>query len=162
MHQDPPPPDKMLKAALLLYARENVRRIWRLREQKASLNQLMSAGSVGDDLFTQFTAAEQALEADIIETVNEANAYQTGWGSNIFQTATEMVHFDMQRQQLEQGAAQAAVGKARWETEKGGVQEMLSAKRAYVAKQLAERTRIEEEAKALAREKARQDLLKEA
>ena len=57
-----------------------MRRIWRLREQKASLNQLMSAGSVGEDLFTQFTAAEQALEADIIETVNESQCISKGMG----------------------------------------------------------------------------------
>ena len=48
------------------------------------------------------------------------------------------------------------------ETEKDGVKEMLNTKRAYVAKQLAEQTRIVDEAKALVREKARQDLLKEA
>lgn len=55
-------PDTVLKAALLLRAKEDIRRVLILRAQKQSLQQLLQRGSVGDDLWTRFQAAEAEVE----------------------------------------------------------------------------------------------------
>ena len=94
---DPPAPDALLKAALLRRAMTDVTRIMRLREDKPALQNLLQKGSIGDDLWNSLLAAEQELEAEILETAAEANAYVEGWGTIIFQTATELLQNEKMR-----------------------------------------------------------------
>lgn len=89
---DPPPSDVLLKAALLRRAVTDVQRILTFREDKAALQALLQKGSIGDDLWTAFLAAEKELEAEIIEVVNEANSFREGWGQFIFQSASEVAN----------------------------------------------------------------------
>ncbi len=99
---DPPAPETLLKAALVRRAMADVTRIIRLREDKPALQNLVQKGSVGDDLWNSLLAAEKELEAEILEVAAEANAYVDGWGSVIFQTATEMMHNEKMRTLVEQ------------------------------------------------------------
>lgn len=62
------------------------------REDKAALQALLQKGSVKDDLWTAFLAAEKELEAELVEVVQEANSFREGWGGFIFQSASEMVN----------------------------------------------------------------------
>lgn len=94
---DPPAPDSLLKAALLRRAVTDVTRIMRLREDKPALQNLLQKGSIGDDLWNSLLAAEKELEAEILETAAEANAYVDGWGTIIFQTATELLQSEKMR-----------------------------------------------------------------
>jgi len=96
----PPPSEVLLKAALLRRAVADVRRIMSFREDKAALQNLLQKGSVGDDLWNAFTAAEKELEAEIVEVVNEANSFREGWGSFIFASASEVVNNLKQREAL--------------------------------------------------------------
>ena len=80
----------------------DVTRIIRLREDKPALQNLLQKGSIGDDLWNSLLAAEKELEAEILEVAAEANAYVEGWGSVIFQTATEMMHNEKMRSLVEQ------------------------------------------------------------
>lgn len=99
---DPPAPEPLLKAALVRRAMTDVTRIIRLREDKPALQALLQKGSIGDDLWNSLLAAEKELEAEIVETAAEANTFVEGWGQLIFQTATEMLHNEKMRTQLEQ------------------------------------------------------------
>lgn len=92
----------MLKAALVRRALTDVTRILRLREDKPALQNLLQKGSIGDDLWNSLLAAEKELEAEILETAAEANSFVEGWGSVIFQTATELLHNEKMRSLLEQ------------------------------------------------------------
>ncbi|OSC99044.1 hypothetical protein PYCCODRAFT_1438656 [Trametes coccinea BRFM310] len=99
---DPPAPETLLKAALVRRAMTDVTRIIRLREDKPALQNLLQKGSIGDDLWNSFLAAEKEMETEILEVAAEANAYVEGWGSVIFQTATEMMHNEKMRTLVEQ------------------------------------------------------------
>ncbi|KAF8343946.1 Pre protein translocase subunit Sec66-domain-containing protein [Cantharellus anzutake] len=95
---DPPASDGLLKAALLRRAVADVSRAFRIKEDKAALNNLLVKGSIGDDLWNSFLAAEKELEAEIYEVVTEANSYLDGWGSFIFQSASEIVQNEKYRE----------------------------------------------------------------
>ncbi|KAI0375006.1 hypothetical protein BV20DRAFT_1010862 [Pilatotrama ljubarskyi] len=99
---DPPASENLLKAALVRRAMTDVTRIIRLREDKPALQNLLQKGSIGDDLWNSLLAAEKEMEAEILEVAAEANAYVEGWGSVIFQTATEMMHNEKMRALVEQ------------------------------------------------------------
>ncbi|KIP09620.1 hypothetical protein PHLGIDRAFT_126204 [Phlebiopsis gigantea 11061_1 CR5-6] len=99
---EPPAPDHLLKAALVRRAVTNVSRIMRLREDKPAMQNLLQKGSIGDDLWNSLLAAEKELEAEVLETMAEANTFVEGWGQIIYQTATEILHSDKMRTALEQ------------------------------------------------------------
>lgn len=64
-------PDSILKAALLRRAVEDIQRIVQLRSSKPALQTLLQRGSVGDDLWQRFQRAEQEMEAEVKDVVNE-------------------------------------------------------------------------------------------
>ncbi|KAF7440434.1 translocation protein S66 [Pleurotus ostreatus] len=98
---DPPVSDALLKSALVRRAMADVHRVIRLREDKPALQNLLQKGSIGDDLWNSLLAAEKELEAEIMEVVQEANAYVEGWGQVIFPTANEMIANERMRQLFE-------------------------------------------------------------
>ncbi|WVQ94769.1 hypothetical protein IAU59_001850 [Kwoniella sp. CBS 9459] len=91
-------PDSLLKSALLVRAITDVKRIWRLRDDKMALTQLHTRGLIGDDTMARFAAAEKELEAEIVDVVSEANTFRPGWGQLIFATATEMAQAEKTRE----------------------------------------------------------------
>ena len=91
-------PESLIKSALLVRATADVKRIWRLRDDKTALTSLHARGLVGDDTMSRFGAAEKELEAEIVDVVQEANTFRQGWGGMIFQTATEMAHAEKTRE----------------------------------------------------------------
>lgn len=70
-------PDSVLKAALLRRALEDIRRIVQLRTSKPALQTLLQRGSVGDELWQRFLRAEQAMEEEVKDVVNEVSS--SGW-----------------------------------------------------------------------------------
>lgn len=93
----PPVPESMLKSALLVRATADVKRIWRIKDDKAALTNLHGRGLVGDDTMARFAAAEKELEAEIVDVVSEANTFRMGWGQMIFATASEMANAEKTR-----------------------------------------------------------------
>ncbi|WVQ79023.1 hypothetical protein IAT38_001115 [Cryptococcus sp. DSM 104549] len=87
-------PDALLKSALIARAKADIKRIWRIRDDKIALTNLHQRGLVGDDTMVRFAAAEKELEAEVVDVVSEANTFKQGWGQFIFPTATEMVQAD--------------------------------------------------------------------
>ena len=68
-------PDSVLKAALMRRALEDIQRILHLRTSKNALQSLMQKGSVGDELWQRFQRAEQEMEAEVKDVVNEVRAF---------------------------------------------------------------------------------------
>lgn len=64
-------PDSVLKAALLKRAVEDIQRIVQLRQAKPALQTLLQRGSVGDELWQRFQRAEQEMEMEVRDVVNE-------------------------------------------------------------------------------------------
>lgn len=64
-------PDSVLKAALLQRALEDIQRILQLRTSKQALQTLVQRGSIGDDLWKRFQRAEQEMEEEVKDVVNE-------------------------------------------------------------------------------------------
>lgn len=67
-------PDSVLKAALLKRAVEDIQRIVHLRQAKPALQTLLQRGSVGDELWQRFQRAEQEMEMEVRDVVNEVCA----------------------------------------------------------------------------------------
>ena len=119
LHLDEKVDENILKMALLLRAKESARRIFRLREQKQSINALIQSGSVDDELMEQFADAEKEVEAEVVDIVNEANAYVENWGQQIFQTATEMCQAENVHKEVERGQERAKIEQEWWESKDG-------------------------------------------
>ncbi|KAK5696779.1 Translocation protein S66 [Elasticomyces elasticus] len=115
-------PDSVLKAALLQRALEDIKRIVQLRQAKPALQTLLQRGSVGDDLWKRFLTAEQEMEAEVKDVVNEANAFSDNWGQVIFQSANEMNQNLLIKQRLAEIQETLQTEKAWWEKKRAGVQ----------------------------------------
>ncbi|KAH8913328.1 hypothetical protein BT69DRAFT_1234740 [Atractiella rhizophila] len=98
LSMEPPPPDSLLKAALLNRAFQDIKRLMRLNQAKAALSTLLQKGQVGDDIWNRFLEAEKEHQAELQEVVQEANTFREGWGQFIFVTANEMVSHTFQKE----------------------------------------------------------------
>jgi translocation protein SEC66 len=111
-------PDSVLRAALLARAVEDVQRVMEVRTRKQPLAQLLQRGVVGDEIFQRLTRAEQELEIEIKDVMNEANALAPQWGNHIFQSANEMVNNKMLRDKLDVIKATLPAEKERWDAQR--------------------------------------------
>ncbi|KAI9168545.1 Translocation protein S66 [Blastocladiella emersonii ATCC 22665] len=93
---------KKLKAALLVRAKANVRRVLSLREDRATLAHLLRNGAIGDDLWAEFTKAEEDINLEIQECMREAEDLQRGWGNGLFGEASQAIQEEAQRIEAEQ------------------------------------------------------------
>ncbi|KAJ1982938.1 translocation protein Sec66 [Dimargaris xerosporica] len=84
-------PAATLQSALIKRAVTDVQRAIDLQTKKQTLSTLVKAGSIGEDVWTQFQAAEAELENEMIDIVQEANTIRPGWGQGIFQIASEIL-----------------------------------------------------------------------
>lgn len=98
LQAEPEATDNQLMAALLRRAMEDVVRVLSMREDKQVLANLVKQGTLGDDIWTQFTLSEKELEAEIMAVIEEANTFKEGWGQTILQTASEMVMHEKTKQ----------------------------------------------------------------
>ncbi|KAF9353496.1 translocation protein S66 [Mortierella sp. AD094] len=88
---EPEATEAQLKTALMHRAIEGVVRVLSMREDKQVLANLVKQGTLGDDVWMQFTVSEKELEEEIMAIIAEANTFKEGWGQTILQTASEMV-----------------------------------------------------------------------
>ncbi|KAK9461945.1 Pre protein translocase subunit Sec66-domain-containing protein [Lipomyces oligophaga] len=97
-------PDKMLKAALLRRAVEDVSRLMSLQENKPALAELNQRGAVGDELWTRYVTAEKIMEVEVQECAMEANTLKPGWAQTLFPSAAEIVQNTRIRERLDKVA----------------------------------------------------------
>lgn len=114
-------PDSVLKAALLKRAVEDIQRIVQLRQSKPALQTLLQRGSVGDELWQRFQRAEQEMELEVKDVVNEANAFAPNWGQTIFQSANEINQNIILKQRTAEIQSQLEAEKAWWEQKREGI-----------------------------------------
>ncbi|CDO53424.1 hypothetical protein DV451_003972 [Geotrichum candidum] len=84
------PPEKILKAALLRWASEDVRKLLKLKTSKEILSTLHQRGSVGDNTWTKFLTQEKQVEVELNTIAQEANELKPEWANTLFQTAQEI------------------------------------------------------------------------
>ncbi|KAI9250510.1 Pre protein translocase subunit Sec66-domain-containing protein [Phascolomyces articulosus] len=97
LNTEKPVPEQHLRAALLRRAMEAVRRLVQIQQEKPALQQLMRMGSIGDDLWRDFSVAEQQTMMELQEVSQEANTYKSNWGQTIFSTAAQMLEHEKQK-----------------------------------------------------------------
>ncbi|KAG1144686.1 hypothetical protein G6F37_006203 [Rhizopus arrhizus] len=97
LNAEPSVPEFHLKAALLRRAMEAVRRLVQIQQEKPALQQLMKMGSIGDELWREFNAAEQETTGELQEIAMEANTFKENWGQTIFSTAAQMLEHEKQK-----------------------------------------------------------------
>ncbi|KAF8930493.1 Pre protein translocase subunit Sec66-domain-containing protein [Dissophora ornata] len=95
---EPEATETQLKAALLRRAMEAVVRVLSMREDKPVLANLVKQGTVGDDIWMEFTVSEKDLEQEIMAVIAEANTFKEGWGQTILQTANDMIKHEKSKQ----------------------------------------------------------------
>lgn len=93
-------PDATLKAALLVRAVEDIKRLQWLQTRKSALNNLLQRGGAGDDLWNRFLRLEEEMKDEVMDVAHEAVALQEGWNQVIFATANEIYLNDLARQKL--------------------------------------------------------------
>ncbi|KAF9317785.1 translocation protein S66 [Podila horticola] len=147
---EPEATDEQLMKALLLRAKEDVVRVLSMREDKQVLSRLVKQGTVGDDIWTEFTLSEKELESEIMAVIEEANTFKNGWGQTILQSASEMVMRERQ-QQVEKEMQEKKEANAREKALKEQRKEQTKAQNEKNREARKERERV----------KALEDLLKE-
>lgn len=159
----------MLKAALLLRAVEDIKRLQSLQNRRNALNALLQRGASAGagDFPSRFAQLEEEMKAEVVDVATEAEALQPGWNQIIFATASEMVANEKSRQRLGQIIPMAKRERAVWEkAQKEGLKERQTrsvqqgtqrrAKEVAAAKEAAEKKAVMDEA---VREKAAKELI---
>jgi len=133
------PPPNLLKAALFERAKEDIARVYRLREQKTAANQLLQKGSIAETTFQQILAAEAELNLEIQDVVNEARALGGDeWGQAIMQQANEYYQKSIILKAVEKSTEMAKREREKWEKEKAYRKEEQDRQRELALKELTE------------------------
>lgn len=117
LNSDSEVPEHHLKAALLRRAMQAVRRVVHVQQEKPALQQLMRLGSIGDDLWRDFSVAEQETMRELQAIAQDANEYKAGWGQVIFTTAAQMLEHEKQKSLQTEMQAIRKVEEKKWATE---------------------------------------------
>ena len=139
LHLEPPPPPALPKAALLDRAKENISRVYLLREQKTAANQLLQKGSIAETTFQQIVAAEAELNLEIQDVVNEARALGGDeWGNSILPQANEYYQKTTILKTIDRWKHGAEVERKKWEQEQAVRKEFQDRQRELALKELTE------------------------
>ncbi|KAF2859073.1 hypothetical protein K470DRAFT_265577 [Piedraia hortae CBS 480.64] len=116
-------PDSVLAAALLQRAFEDIKRIVQLRTSKQALQMLLQRGSVGEELWQRYQHAEQEMEAELKDVIEEdqANGIAPNWGNFIFQSANEMNQNRLLRERIEDAQRPLENERQWWANKKSGM-----------------------------------------
>jgi translocation protein SEC66 len=138
LHLDTPVSPKLLKAALLERAREDISRIYKLRESKTAATLLLQKGSISESTFQQIIAAEADLNAEIADVMAEAKALGgEEWGQNILPQANEYHQKSTILKTIERAKKMAETNKKEWVEEQGLRKEYADKQREVALKELA-------------------------
>jgi translocation protein SEC66 len=138
LHLDSPPcPPKLLKAALLERAREDVARVYILRESKPAGNQLLQKGSLSESTFQQLNAAEAEMNLEIQDVIAEARALGgDDWAASILAQANEYHQKNLILKTIERSKACAENERKKWNEEQSLRKEYQDKQREIALKEL--------------------------
>jgi translocation protein SEC66 len=115
LHLDTPVSPKLLKAALLERTREDISRIYKLRESKTAATMLLQKGSISESTFQQIIAAEADLNVEIADVMAEAKALGgEDWGQNILPQANEYYQKLTILENIERAKKMAKTNRKEW------------------------------------------------
>jgi translocation protein SEC66 len=138
LHFDTPVSPKLLKAALFERAREDISRIYKLRESKTAATLLLQKGSISESTFQQIIAAEADLNAEIADVMAEAKALGgEEWGQNILPQANEYHQKSTILKTIERAKKMAETNKKEWVEEQELRKEYADQQREAALKELA-------------------------
>jgi translocation protein SEC66 len=113
--ENPACPPSLLKAALFQRAREDIRRVYTLKEAKPAANNLLQKGSISESTFQQINAAEQEMNLELQDLVSEARALGgEEWAQTIVPQANEAHQRTLQGEMIERAKEYAKRHEARW------------------------------------------------
>ena len=116
--ENPSCPPTLLKAALFERAREDVSRVYTIRESKAAATLLLQKGSISESTFQQITAAEAEMNLEIQDLLSEATALGgQEWAAIIIQQANEYHQKNMVLKSVERSKLYAENEKKKWDEE---------------------------------------------
>lgn len=84
LNAEPRPNENVLRAALLRWASETIRRTIKLKESEPFMTKMYQDGSIGDDLWTRFTISQKLEELEIQQVVKEVESLKKGWAPKFF------------------------------------------------------------------------------
>ena len=135
--ESPPCPPSLLKAALFQRAREDLRRVYAIRESKPAANNLLQKGSISESTFQQLNAAEQELNLELQDVVAEARALGGDeWGQMILAQANEAHQRVLQAQLIERAREYAKKHEVRWKEMEAVKSDMAEKQRQLALKEL--------------------------
>jgi translocation protein SEC66 len=138
LHQEPACPPRLLKAALLKRAKEDISRVYILRESKAAATQLLQKGSISEMTFQRIVAAEGELNAEIADVMAEAKALGgEEWGSSILPQANEFYQKKIVLETIERSKTLAVKERKKWDDEETFRKELRDKQREIALKELA-------------------------
>jgi translocation protein SEC66 len=135
--ENPACPPSFLKAALFQRAREDLRRVYAIRESKPAANNLLQKGSISEATFQALNAAEQELNLELQDVVAEARALGGDeWGQTILAQANEAHQRVLQGQIVERARKYAKRREVRWKEMEVVKTEMAEKQRELALKEL--------------------------
>jgi translocation protein SEC66 len=135
--ENPACPPSFLKAALFQRAREDLRRVYAIRESKPAANNLLQKGSISEATFQALNAAEQELNLELQDVVAEARALGGDeWGQTILAQANEAHQRVLQGQIVERAREYAKRREVRWKEMEVVKTEMAEKQRELALKEL--------------------------
>ncbi|EPX74233.1 ER protein translocation subcomplex subunit Sec66 [Schizosaccharomyces octosporus yFS286] len=136
LEQNPPVPDTVIKAGLVLRATEALRQLMRLKSSRMALNVLLNRGGVGDDLVRKFSRLEKETELELMDIAKTANSLQPGWNQFIFQTCNEIIENEKILEHIDQIPNDLEQISIRWSGEKQLYEEAENERRLEAQKDL--------------------------
>ena len=135
--ENPPCPPKLLKTALLERAREDISRVYSLRESKTAATQLLQKGSISESTFQQIAHSEMELNLEIQDVTAEAKALGgTDWGETIFAQANELYQKNLILEIIERSKSYGEQERKKWDEEQLLRKEYQDRKREIALKEL--------------------------
>ena len=81
---------EQLRKLLIRRVMENVRRIWKMQNDRESIYALMRSGAIEEQLWKDFKAAEADMQLEIYDVQAEAETFKEGWSTSIIRDAAEL------------------------------------------------------------------------
>lgn len=94
-------PPKLLKAALLAWAAEDITRLYKFRESEAALNNLLQNGLIGEGIYERFMGSKVLNEREIQEIAGTSLELSPTW-TTAMQSASEIAQRNAIRRRMDQ------------------------------------------------------------
>lgn len=91
----------------------DLRRAWKLQEEKEPVYKLMRSGAIGEGMWGEFKEAESAMQIEIFDLQAEAETFKAGWGKEILRDAAGLIKRERELQTMRVAIEQREQERAR-------------------------------------------------